>query len=655
VPLALKEPSFDRSFDDIYAELRARIPRYNPAWTNFNDSDPGITLLQLFAWLAEITYHRMGDVPRKNYLKFAELLGLELDKPMPATVRLAFTPKTAEPPRTIPAASRYSAQVEGSPPVTVMFETTRALDVIGAPLAQMFVFADGTIAPIPTPTVPATGVFWPLGRHPEAGDALYLGFKPNPSNPTPFPSKMTFLALLPTADTKGAAQRARQQDLVVIAPVDLVWEYRPNATQDAWERLNVLQDSTAALTRDGYIEVEGPQAIEPSVDASLKQKVPEPHYWLRLRLDQGNYPAGRPPRLEFLLPNCVDAVNLVTEGERLLGTSNGRADQFFDFPERPVDASSLKLEIRPPAGDTQTDWTRVDDFFVTGPDDRHYVLDEASGRITFGDGAQGQIVVAGATVVATTWRHGGSPVGNGVIAGAVKTMVSQIAGIEKVVNPRAAAGGAAEEDLQHFIKNAAGKLRNSDQRVVTAQDFEKRSLALGGVRKARALGGRHPDYPNVEIPGAVTVLIVADSDELPPSPSAELIESVCRSLDAVRLITTEVYVAAPRFIELRIEARLFADPQAAFDQVAEAARTRLDDYLSPLQRDFGENISPAAIYARLFGEGSSSGVRSVENLFVYVDGQQHDAGRPVEVPADSLVYPGHHLIVVRPDQDDGTP
>ena len=39
----------DRTFDDIFDEARSRIPRYTPEWTNHNDSDPGITLLQLFA------------------------------------------------------------------------------------------------------------------------------------------------------------------------------------------------------------------------------------------------------------------------------------------------------------------------------------------------------------------------------------------------------------------------------------------------------------------------------------------------------------------------------------------------------------------------------------------------------------------------------
>ena len=49
MPLNASEPTFERTFDDLFAELRSRIPMYNPAWTNFNDSDPGITLLQLFA------------------------------------------------------------------------------------------------------------------------------------------------------------------------------------------------------------------------------------------------------------------------------------------------------------------------------------------------------------------------------------------------------------------------------------------------------------------------------------------------------------------------------------------------------------------------------------------------------------------------------
>ncbi len=157
MPLETHEPTFDRTFDDILGDLRSRIPRYNPQWTNYNDSDPGITLMQLFAWLAEMTLHRMNGVPRKNYLKFAHLLGLQLRSALPATVQLAFTAKPAEPPSTIKAGSRFSATVEGSPPVT--FEPERDLDVIGAPLAAPIVRTGAGLDPIEPPTGVAPRVF----------------------------------------------------------------------------------------------------------------------------------------------------------------------------------------------------------------------------------------------------------------------------------------------------------------------------------------------------------------------------------------------------------------------------------------------------------------------------------------------------------------
>ena len=179
MPLDVQEPTFDRPFTELYEELRARIPVYNPEWTNFNDSDPGITVVQLFAWLSEMLLHRMGQVPRKNYLKFAQLLGLELRPPRPATVQLSFTPKANEPSGSIPVRSRYSASVPGQPPL--IFETDKGLDLIGAPLEAVVVAADGTVKLITPARNDDDAPFYPLGRNPEIGNALYLGFKPSPA------------------------------------------------------------------------------------------------------------------------------------------------------------------------------------------------------------------------------------------------------------------------------------------------------------------------------------------------------------------------------------------------------------------------------------------------------------------------------------------
>src|SRR4029077_19804597 len=100
----------------------------------------------------------------------------------------------------------------------------------------------------------------------------------------------------------------------------------------------------------------------------------------------------------------------------------------------------------------------------------------------------------------------------------------------------------------------------SRDRAVTERDFESLATSIDGVRKARALGGRHPDFPDTVVPGAVTVFVVPDSDAPRPEPSAELIRSVCTVFERARLITTEVFAAAPRFIEVRVESRLLAAP-----------------------------------------------------------------------------------------------
>lgn len=647
MPLETNEPTFDRPFDEIYADLRSRIPRYNPAWTNYNDSDPGITLLQLFSWLAETTLHRMNGLPRKNYVKFAQLLGLQLRPKRPATVSLAFTAKAAEPPSTIPARSRFAATAAGGP---VTFETEKDLDVIGAPLAATIVLAGAALEPIDPPIGSAGRVFYPLGRIPEINNALYLGFKPNPNNPTPFPRRMTFLALRPPSDTAGAPVQAGSPRIDLIPPVDLVWEFRPKADQDVWDRLSAT-DESAAFTRDGYIHVDGPDAIEASVDPLLSGLVAEPHYWLRVRLDAKSYPEGNPPRLEFFLPNAVDATSLATERDTVLGTSSGRGGQQFVLPQPPVDPASLEIEVR--LGDQVTKWLRKDDLYGSKGTDPHFVLDANAGRITFGDGTEGDIPLAGATVVASVWRHGGGAADN-VAAEAVKTIVTPIAGIEKVINHRAAAGGADEETIEDFLLAAPRALRTGG-RAVTAQDFEAMALQIGGVKKARAIGGKHPDFPGIEVPGAVTVLIVPDSTDRRPRASTELIQSVAKHLDSKRLITSEVYVASPDFVELRVEARLLAPADAAFDEVARSARQRLDDFLSPLTWKFGTNVSPAAIYRALLGSpDEKSLVTSVEDLLIYVNSAPHDAGRPVEIADDALVYPGEHLIVVRPDPDEGS-
>ncbi|MCB9153372.1 MAG: putative baseplate assembly protein [Caldilineae bacterium] len=74
----------DRNFEQLVAEARARIPVHTPEWTNLNDSDPGITLVQLFAFMTENLLYRSNRIPERNRKKFLSLLNIPLRPASPA-------------------------------------------------------------------------------------------------------------------------------------------------------------------------------------------------------------------------------------------------------------------------------------------------------------------------------------------------------------------------------------------------------------------------------------------------------------------------------------------------------------------------------------------------------------------------------------------
>jgi len=129
MPLDNYIPVIDnRQYDDIVAEARTRIERYTPEWTDVNNNEPGMTLVQLFAWMTELLIYRLGQVPELNYLKFLELIGIELNPAAPAQAEITFpvVPTISAPYLIVPLHTQVSAQSsDGTTPV--VFETERAL------------------------------------------------------------------------------------------------------------------------------------------------------------------------------------------------------------------------------------------------------------------------------------------------------------------------------------------------------------------------------------------------------------------------------------------------------------------------------------------------------------------------------------------------
>jgi Baseplate J-like protein len=123
----------DRRFADLMADAVATIDAISPEWTDRNPSDPGMTLLEAFAFLTEAMLYRLNRVPLKLYVAMLNLAGAQLRPPAAAATKLVFTRTAGEGEAlTIPAGTR-AATSDGS----VEFVITRAVNLAkGAKTAE---------------------------------------------------------------------------------------------------------------------------------------------------------------------------------------------------------------------------------------------------------------------------------------------------------------------------------------------------------------------------------------------------------------------------------------------------------------------------------------------------------------------------------------
>ncbi len=660
----------DRTFDQIVDEAVRRIPRYAPEWTDHNETDPGITLVQLFAWMTEMTLYRLNQVPERSYIKFLQLLGIELEPARPARAELTFELARDDVETVIvPLGTEVaSAGGDGEP---LVFETDEALIALGAKLAAVQSFDGFAYSPETTRNAAADQWFHPFGAGAREGGALVLGF----DSPLSMTSQQINLAVEVFSDDASPEPRCCELDLAGTPPPStLEWEYWDRRH---WQPLSLDKDETRAFTRSGHVYLQGPgdRAERDFLGTVADREL----FWLRCRLVRSGY--DRAPRLRAVLTNTVRATQAQTVRDEVLGGSDGRPDQSFTLANVPVvvrdrplkvggagglvTVESLLLEVNEGATDDDFEaWEEVDDFFASGPDDPHYLLDRTTGEVRFGDGRNGRIPIAnpdraGANIVAREYRYGGGRRGN-VGSGTLTELQSLVDGVAEVSNRRPAFGGSDEETVDEAKLRAPGELK-ARNRAVTAEDFELLARKTPGVRirRAKALPLHHPRFPDADIPGVVTVVVVPDNDSDMPVPSEATMRAVCVHLNRYRLLTSEVYVEAPQYHEVVIEADVVALADADLAEVKRGIEEALVDYFHPLRGgengqgwEFGRDIFYSRVYRVLLDVEGVDRVRD-NQLEIWLDGERQAFCRDVPLVAGALLYSGEHRIGVTYDRGEG--
>ena len=631
----------DRSYQDLVDEMKVRIPRYAPEWTDLNDTEPGMAILQTYAWLADMLLYRVGRVPEQNYLRFLELFGVTLlpATPARALVRFPANPTAPELVALVPERTQVSAMgADGSP---VIFETRRSATILRAQLDALQVSDGGsfTQAALDPPSP-----FRPFGVLARIDSALLLGL----TDSTPLPAATIEVTVWAQPSGKDAAVSCASSSRDT-ASATVVWE---SWSTTGWRGLQVLRDDTNGLTRTGGVAIKLPPVgtLVPTVVGAFNDR---PRFWLRARISVGGY--ATPPVVEAVAIDAVAVEQAVTVFDETLGGSDARPDQQFRLSGELIVPGSLTLDVD--EGDDRgfVEWMEVEDLYASGPYSEHFILDPVTATVRFGNGRDGAIPGANianrtGNIVATSYRSGGGLRGN-VTADQITSVLSTLQGIDtaKVHNPFPAGGGRDTETLSEAKRRAPSALR-AQRRAVTADDFEALAKEAANVKRAKALPLTHPDFPGTTVPGVVTVIVVPDADGTHPLPTAETMRAVCAYLNQRRLITTELYVVPPTYRQVSVEVDILVDDLADLAAVEHDVTRALLTYLHPLtggeSRDgwpFGGTISYSQIDRAIF---AVPGIQRIERLVLSVDGFDAAECRNVEIGSAELVFSEHHTVNV---------
>ena len=648
----------DRSFADLVEEARRRISLYTPEWTDHNLSDPGITLIELYAWMTDIILYRLNRVPDKHYIKFMELLGMRLREAEPARAPLTFWLSAPQEDKlTIPIGTAVSTTRTETDPV-IVFSTDFDLDIHVPIMTQVMTSSSAPgggrqfkLHPVNRVESGGQGFAIFPSSPPQPGDALYIGFEQDMSRHI-----IGLDMLVDTAEGAG------------VDPTNppYVWEVMSRDDESGWTVAETDQDSTLSFNVDGIIRLHLPQMARGTRNDQTA-------YWLRCRLDpQPNVRSYNvSPQIKRLTVaswgGTVDATNVTRVRNEILGRSDGTPGQRFYLEHTPVaprlPGENLLIRIDE---NREEQWTEVSDFASSKAEDRHYTIDSSSGEVRLGPalpqrdgGVQrfGQIVPQGAMLVMRGYRSGGGVIGN-VAARTLNELKTSLPYVARVMNRQASYGGLDAESLESAKLRVPGHLRSLN-RAVTARDFEYLTLEAAPGKISRAYCLQSP----LTRPGEIKVLVIPAIPRLQGFISPEslqlqpdLREEVRDYLDERRLLATQLDVLPPDYHWVETEVRLRATVNYDRDLVRRAIETKLFNYLNPLVGGadgqgwpFGRDLFIADVMAVLLTVPGVNFVRSVRLFGVeYRDGQftRGDELQSVGVSAQGVIASYKHEIIV---------
>jgi predicted phage baseplate assembly protein len=589
----------DRTFQDLVDEAKRLVQAQCPEWTDHNVSDPGVTLIEAFAQMVDQLIYRLNRVPDRNYVKFLEMIGVELRPPAAAAGGVTFWLSAPQPQSVLVRRETLVSTPRTDIHDPVVFSTLRELEIIPCSLSVVGTALVGAEPADLTVALASGRGIAAFSKSPTPGDALLIGL----SNAVP--SCAVTLRMECTVSGVGVDPRRPPR----------VWEAWVG---DGWSPCEIDHDDTGGLNKDGDVVLHVPEQHQASIIARQRAG------WLRCRLvdnlpDQPTY--KDPPRVTaitaFTIGGTAPMANAEVQHRETIGVSDGTPGQRFPLLRRPVLASEEPGTLEVQASEGEQPWAEVRHFAASRPGDHHYRVDPVAGEVQLGpavrlaDGSlrrYGAVPPRGSSLVLTGYRTGGGRQGN-VTAGQVRVLKTSVPYVARVENRAAAVGGSDVETLDD-AKVRGPMLLRARGRAVTAEDFVEiaRDVAPEAARVhcAASREGDEGDGVLVLVIPHISGDHVGRIRRADLTPDEEILGRIAEALDDCRLVGTRLLVAPPHYTGLTVVADVHARERYAPDQVHDDVLRALYGFLDPLTGGpdgtgwpFGRSVQAHEVHAVL--------------------------------------------------------
>lgn len=620
----------DRSFDDLVEELLALVPAHTPEWTP-RLGDPGRTLIELFAWLADTMLYRANLIPERQRLAFLRLLGIPLQPAIPASGMVQVFWSSSDPVQKAtlqslasikgPASFETRSELTVFPVTAAVFYKRRLSETEAIQLAgvvdglQQIYQIRGSATPYVTTPVFADGQPMPAGLNlmeQSVDGSLWLALLA--AKPAQVAAARQALGepvngsqpILNVGVTPALALPETLADLPPRIQIPHVWEMTTGQEVDGaaeYLQLDRLGDTTQGLRTSGIVRLAMPAVsrigapsndVRTALNAGVGDRPPrldQPDLaarlvtWLRLR------PTAELTQLSLSWAgiNAVAVDQRQTRRGIVIGTSDGSPRPSFQLPGASVEPDTLEIQVEIPNGGYQP-WMRVEDLALVGRDTPAYTLDSEAGVIQFGDGIHGRIPERDVRIRVAQMRSGGGQIGNlppGALTDitGVNSQGTRVNGLS-VRQTLSTQGGTDAETLEQAEKRIPALFRHRD-RTVTASDYRQIAADTPGVALGRVavLPQFKPQQRRQGIPGVVSVVVLPQKDSLqPPNPRPDrpTLEAVYAYLDERRPLGTELYVIGVEYVPLAVSVGVQIRDGEDRDRTLQSVREALYQFLWPL-------------------------------------------------------------------------